>query len=733
MYRLMRVPLYGLLISGLAMIAFLLLATGCAKNNNDFGAGSEWSVYLGDSYGSQYSKLDQVTRQNVNELEIAWEYHTGDADTASNSQMQANPLIIDGILYATSPRLKVIALDAASGELIWEFNSFPDTAEVESWLNVNRGVAYWRQGSDSRILFTAGSYLYALDAKTGKPVESFGDNGKISLKKGLDGRAEDLYVVATSPGVVYQDLIIIGSRVSEGDDAAPGDIRAFNIKSGELAWTFHTIPRPGEFGNDTWKNPEAWRETGGANSWAGMALDKKRGIVYAPTGSASPDFYGGNRKGRNLFANSLLALNASTGERLWHFQTVHHDLWDRDLPSPPNLVTVQHKGANIDAVAQATKTGFIYLFNRETGNPLFPIEEKSVPDSTALMGEEIWPTQPIPSAPEPFLRQTLNENELNPFVSSAVRDSLRLQLQGLKSGHLFEPPSLQGTLMFPGFDGGAEWGGSAFDPSDGYLFVNSNEVPWVMTMVPTEKNDEVSDSGTPFAAGSRAYRGYCMACHGPDRLGGGNIPALQEIGEKYTGNEILNLINNGRRMMPGFSHLSEARRKAIVNYLLDEVHFEIDWTTETAKKKEAADYSSPYVMSGYKKFRTPEGYPANSPPWGTLNAINLNTGEYVWRVPLGEYPDLAEKGVPPTGTENYGGPVVTAGGLVFIAATPDRKIRAFDKSHGKLLWEHELPAAGFATPAVYRANGRQYIVIACGGGKLGSRSGDSYVAFALPE
>lgn len=695
-----------------------------------------WQVRGGDPSSIRYSALDQIDRSNVDRLQPAWTYHTGDADTAKNSQIQANPIIIDGTLFGTSPKLKVFALDAATGEEKWVFNPYPDTVEILHWLNVNRGVTYWADGDDERILFTAGPTLYALHAADDSLIEDFGDQGKASLKQGFGDRVDELYVVATSPGVIYEDLIIIGSRVSEGSDAAPGDIRAYNVKTGELAWIFHTIPRPGEFGHNSWEDPEAWKHVGGANSWAGMTVDRERGIVYVPTGSASPDFYGGNRKGENLFANTLLAVDASTGERIWHYQTVHHDLWDRDLPSPPSLVTIDHNGEQIDAVAQTTKTGFVFLFNRETGEPLFEIREDSVSTETNLEGEKVLPTQPIPTRPEPFVRQHMDTSDINPYVSEQSQADLKKQLESLNRDHMFEPPSLRGTLMFPGFDGGAEWGGSAFDPESDVLYVNSNEVPWIMTMVPTGGQtlaETGSSSGSEnFAVGRSAYITNCTACHGPNRKGGGNNPSLIDVDQRYSPNEILDLINSGRRMMPGFNHLPEFEKKAVVNYLINEKHFDISQTSDKKEVTDQSNNSTPYVMAGYNKFRTPKGYPAVSPPWGTLNAINLNTGEYEWRIPLGEYPELKAKGISATGTENYGGPVVTAGELVFIAATLDKKIRAFDKQTGDLLWEHELPAAGFATPAVYEVNGKQYVVIACGGGKLGATSGDEYVAFSLP-
>lgn len=718
--------------SFLLLLSLGLLA-GCAADSPD-NVHREWTVRGGSDASIRYSSLDQIDTASVDRLERAWTYRTGDAQPEKNSQIQANPIIVGDTLYGTSPTLKVFAVDAATGREAWVFDPFPDSTDLSPALNVNRGVTYWSDGDDARILFTAGPTLYAVDASDGSLVEDFGTGGTVSLKKGLTGRAEDLYVAATSPGVVYEDLFILGSRVSEGADAAPGDIRAFNIRTGELEWTFHTIPRPGEFGHDTWEDPNAWKRVGGANSWAGMAVDNERGIVYVPTGSASPDFYGGNRKGKNLFANTLLALDAGTGERIWHYQTVHHDLWDRDLPAPPTLVTVEHEGESVDAVAQTTKTGYVFLFDRETGDPLFPIEEVPVPTESPLDGEAPWPTQPRPTTPEPFVRQHMAPDDVNPHVPDSVQAQLRTQLRRLNSDHLFEPPSLRGTLMFPGFDGGAEWGGAAFDPASDVLYVNSNDVPWIMTMVPTAERGAVGKGQRPerpFAAGRQAYRTHCMTCHGPEQQGGGDYPSIADAEQRYSPDELLDLITSGRRMMPGFEHLPESQRKALVNFLAEEEQYAID--ADSAERTAGDVGSAPYVMTGYDKFRTPNGYPAVEPPWGRLNAIDLETGEYLWRKPLGTDPKLEKRGISTTGTENYGGPVVTAGGLLFIAATPDETIRAVHKRTGEQLWSADLPAAGFATPSVYEVDGTQYVVIACGGGKLGAPSGDAYVAFSLPE
>ena len=690
---------------------------------------SDWKIYGGGNESIRYSSLTQIDTTNISGLEVAWIYHTSDANAEKNSQIQHNPIIVDGTLYGVSPTMKLFALEAETGQEQWVFNPFSDSSDINHGISNNRGVTYWQQGEDRRILYTAGSHLYAVDAITGSTVPSFGDDGKVDLHYGLDQRSQDLFVSATSPGIIYKDVIILGSRVSEGSDAASGAIRAYNAKTGALAWVFHTIPRPGEPGYETWEDPEAWKKTGGVNSWAGMALDEERGLVFIPLGSASPDFYGGNRKGKNLYANALVALDASTGSLKWHYQTVHHDLWDRDLPSPPALVTIERDDQLIDAVAQTTKTGFVFVFDRDTGKPLFPIEEQRVPTNTELTGEEVWPTQPYPTVPKPSVRQHMDTSDINPYTTPEARAALKTQLLDLDSDHMFAPPSQNGMLMYPGFDGGAEWGGSAFDPESNLLFFNSNQVPWILQMEQVEERVAVAGSNA-FATGRTAYMENCVACHGADLAGSGNNPPVKNIGDYYSGDELVKLIENGRRMMPGFGHLEPEKVKSIVNFLLQEPIFAVG---DHIEKEEISENQVPYVMTGYKKFRTPEGHPASKPPWGTLSAINLNTGSYAWQVPLGEYAELKEKGIPTTGTENYGGPVVTAGGLVFIAATLDAKIRAFNKNTGQLVWEHELPAAGFATPSVYQVEGRQYLVIACGGGKLGTKSGDEFVAFALPD
>ena len=689
----------------------------------------EWPVYGGNKAGNRYSPLTQINTRNVQNLQVAWTYHTGDNTPEKGQEIQCHPIVVNGILYGTSPRLKAFALRAGTGEQLWTFDPFKDK---EPTLNANRGVVYWENGDDKRILYTAGSTLYALNALTGEPIPGFGKNGEVSLHEGLgemlEREVKDLFVVATTPGIVYKDLLILGSRVSEGGDAAPGYVRAYDIRTGQIKWVFHTVPHPGEFGYDTWPK-DAWKTVGGANSWSGFTLDEKRGIVFMGTGSASFDFYGGNRHGENLFANCILALNAETGERVWHYQTVHHDLWDRDLPCPPNLVTVNHNGRKIDAVAQATKSGFIFLLDRETGEPLFPVEERPVPSSD-LPGEQAWPTQPFPLKPTPFARQVFTEADIT-NISPEAHAFVKEKFLKTRSGTPFIPPSQEGTIIFPGFDGGAEWGGNAFDPQ-GILYVNSNEMPWILTMV-----DVAARNAEIVSQGQTLFLSTCASCHGMDRKGDGqNIPSLLHIGDRLSKDDIHTVIKNGRGRMPGFQHLSDDNRNALVGYLLNletTATASIDPGTAPAPALlPAFPYVSPFTITGYNRFFDPDGYPAVKPPWGTLNAIDLNTGEFVWRVPLGEFAKLTKKGTPPTGTENYGGPIVTAGDLLFIGATKDEKFRAFNKKTGKVLWEYQLPAGGYATPSTYEADGKQYVVIAAGGAKMGTKPGDAYIAFALP-
>jgi quinoprotein glucose dehydrogenase len=714
-----RLRLFVVSTFGVLALVSSIIAPASQADDGATMAGREWPTHGGNTAHTQYSPLAQINTTNVNRLKVAWVYHTGDKRDDNRSQIQCNPIIVNGVLYATSPQIKVFALNAATGKELWTFDPFKAGAQASS-LGVNRGVTYWQSGDDRRIFVSGGQRLYALDARTGQPIPSFGKQGSIDLTEGLGRDMSGLFVLSNTPGAVYKDLLIVGTRVSEGPGpAAPGHIRAYDVRTGKIRWTFHTIPWPGEYGYDTWPR-DAWQRIGGANAWSGISVDTRRGIVFLPTGSAAFDFWGGNRKGANLFADCLLALDAATGRRLWHYQFVHHDLWDRDLPAAPVLVTLRRNGRFVDAVAQITKQGYVFVFERTTGKPLFPIEERPVPPSD-IPGEQASTTQPLPVKPPPFARQSFTEADATTLSPEAQRAVLA-RLKAVRTGRQFIPPSKAGTVIFPGFDGGGEWGGAAFDMGSGRLYVNANEMPWILSLV------EIA----PKTAGEAVYRQNCAACHGIDRRGATqqNAPALIHLAERLRRDQTQRIIESGRGWMPSFGYLADAQKQALLRYLYDEETAKVISPTKPAEEEIS---EVPFTHTGYNRFLDPNGYPAVKPPWGTLTAINLNSGEIDWQIPLGEFAELTKRGIPVTGTENYGGPIVTAGGLIFIGATKDEKFRAFDKSTGKLLWETALPAGGYATPSTYEVNGKQYVVIAAGGGKMGTKSGDAYIAFALPD
>ena len=697
----------GLCVLGAASFTAFEAPTAAAGVNRSVNGQRDWPAYGGGPEDTRYSSLAQINRENVKQLKVAWSFDTGE-----QGGLQTSPIIVDGVLYAYTPSQKVIALDAVTGQLRWKFDS-----GVTGWQPA-RGLAYWASGKDKRVLAGIMNLVYALDAATGKPIATFGKNGRIDLRENLGRDPEAQSIALTSPGIVYKDLVMVGGREPETLPCPPGDIRAYDVRSGKLRWSFHTIPHPGEFGYDTWPK-DAWKYSGAANNWAGMALDEKRGIVYVPTGSASSDFYGANRVGDDLFANCLMALNAETGERIWHFQAVKHDLWDRDFPSPPSLVTVKRDGKNVDALAQTSKQGFVFLFDRTNGQPLFPIESQKYPPSD-VPGEIAAAEQLLPAKPAPFARQLLTEDLLTNRTPDAHRWAVE-RFRRFRSEGQFVPFAVgKDTVIFPGYDGGAEWGGAAVDPETAILYVNANDVAWTGAL---EENE-----GGGKSSGRGLYLSQCSVCH-QDNLAGSppDFPSLKGIANRRSPAEISNVIQHGKGRMPGFTGLSKDQLYALVDYLMSGESKDLESTGSPPEMK--------YRFTGYNKFLDPEGYPAVAPPWGTLNAINLNTGEYVWKITLGEYPELASRGMRNTGSENYGGPIVTAGGLLFIGATNfDKKFRAFDKSTGELLWETTLPFAGNATPATYAANGRQYVVIAAGGGKApNAPSGGVYVAFALPQ
>jgi glucose dehydrogenase len=774
-----------------ALLVLTICATAFAQENLD------WPAYNGDVNGDHYSPLNQINRGNVSRLLVAWRFDTGEI-----GQIQTNPLIVGRTLYGYTPSQKVIALDSATGQLKWKFDSGINGTQPA------RGFAYWTEGKESRLFAGIMNFLYCLDPVTGKPIASFGEDGRVDLRKGLGRDFETQSVVLTSPGVIFKDLIIVGGRNPEAHPAPPGYIRAFDVHTGQQRWVFHTIPLPPEPGYETWPK-DAWKTAGAANNWAGMSLDAQRGILYAPTGSAVMDFYGGDRVGDDLYANCILALDAATGKLLWHFQGVHHDLWDRDFPSPPALFTVVHDGKSVDALAQTTKQGYLYLFNRITGESLFPIHEHPYPAST-VPGEVSAPTQPLPDWPEPFAsRQTLTDQMLTTRTPAAHAWAVQA-FHDLRSNGQFYPMAVgQQTVVFPGFDGGAEWGGPAIDPVSKVLFVNENEMAWLGGLAPREKSGAVgeqiykdqcamchgedragdpptfpslvgiekrltvekladairlgtgrmpsfpdvtgdhlqalldylrTDAAAPArkeltavptqtenanAAGAAAYQDHCAICHG-DQMEGipPSFPMLRGVGSRLSASQIVELVNKGKGRMPPMPNLEGEKLQALLGFL---------GAHPATPQEQGSEAQEPYTFTGYKKFLDPDGYPAIAPPWGTLSAIDLKTGRSLWRIPFGEYPDLAKQGVKDTGSENYGGPIVTAGGVLFIGATVfDRQFHAYDDSTGRLLWEFELPFAGMATPSTYMTDGRQYVVTVSSGGRdPKSPVGGAYIAFAL--
>ena len=700
--------------SSFTRIPLAILVTMLLVSSSENHLYEDWPAYNGGDDCNHFSNFTQINTINVSQLKVAWEYASGGADTAKNTtQIQCNPLIIKGIMYGVSAGSQAFALDAATGHELWKTNLKDNTFSMTS-----RGVTFWTDGKNSRIFFAYGAFLYALNAQTGQVISSFGTNGKINLIDGIQRLGADMYVISNTPAVVFKNMLIVGTRVSESATALLGNIRAFDARTGHKIWTFHTIPRPNEFGYNTWEKKN-YENVGGANNWMGMAIDQKRGIVYAPTGSAAFDFYGGNRKGDNLFANCLLALNASTGKLIWHFQTVHHDIWDRDIPAPPNLFTIIQNGRKIDAVSVLSKQGFTFVFDRVTGKPVFPIEERPFPASE-IKGEKAATTQPIPLLPEPFTRQSFTENDINLLVSN--REEIIDQVRKANTGTPFTPLGYNRTAFFPGTDGGAQWGGAAIDENS-VMYVPAKENPVYSSLIETPK----PQAGNPLLSGKQLYQTYCGACHGANREGNedGTYPSLQKIEVKYNEATTLQLMSKGRGMMPAFTQLKEAESKAIVSFLFGK-------NTDLKKQDESKLSTAPYIHTGYNRWYDSKGYPISTPPWGTLTAIDMNTGKRRWQIPLGEYPELTAKGIPITGTDNYGSAAVTAGGLLFIAATKDQQFRAIDRQTGKILWQVALPAAGYASPSVYAVNGKQYVVIACGGGKLKTKSGDKYLAFALP-
>ena len=703
-------------LATLCLSAALPYATRVHAAAAQRGKDVDWFVYGGNRAGQRFSPLAQINRGNVQQLKLAWTFDTGET-----GGLQTHPLVVDGTVFTYTPSQRVVALNGATGEKLWEFDSGIKSGQPD------RGFAMYINGRQ-KILFADTLYaIWALDTDTGKPIESFGSGGKIDLRNDLGPESPAGTVAITTPGTIYKDLLITGFRTAEAEPAPHGDIRAYDVHTGALRWSFHTIPHPGEPGYETWPK-DAWKYTGAANNWSGSVVDEARGIVYVPTGSAVTDFYGADRAGSDLYANCLLALDANTGKLLWHFQAVHHDIWDRDFPAPPVLLTVRHNGKMVDAVAQTTKHGQVFVFDRVTGTPLFPIEERPFPASTTP-GEWTSPTQPMSQTPAPYARQRLTADMLTTRTPEAHAWAEKEFGTFISHGQ-FVPLSVgRQTVVFPGFDGGAEWGGDAVDPASGVIYINANDVAWTGGLA------EVKAAGV----GASAYNNQCAACHGADRKGqAGVFPSLVDATQHLTAEQMADVVHNGRGRMPGFPNINGDNLQSLLTYV--RTGAEPGGIPKSDKQELASGRdtgtaaAAKYRFTGYRKFLDPDGYPAIAPPWGTLNAIDLNTGKYLWKIPLGEYPELAAKGMKDTGSENYGGPIVTAGGLVFIGATNfDNKMHAFDKDTGKLLWQYTMEFAGRATPATYMVNGKQYIVIATSSGhNPKAKQGAKYVAFTLP-
>jgi quinoprotein glucose dehydrogenase len=641
-----------------------------------------WYRSNGDDASTRYSSLRQINTGNVRNLKVAWIYHSKDG----SGNIECNPVIANGVIYAPTAGKHVVALDAATGRELWRF--------APEGRPAMRGLLYWPGDHHlgPRLFFSAGDWLYALNPTDGHPIVSFGENGRVQARS----------VVAPA---VYQHILLLPCW---------NVVRAFDVASGSLLWSFNLIPSSGEYGSGTWAGPGY-----GANTWGGMSLDQDRGIAYVSTGSPHPNYLGMHHPGDNLFSDCVVAINAKTGKRIWHFQEIHHDIWDLDIPAPPNLVTVIRNSRRYDAVAQVTKIGNTLLLDRVTGKPLFPFRLRRAPAS-GLVGEHTAEWQPDLQLPQPFAPQEFSlkdVTDITPKAHSFILKSLA------NAGFGWFNPFEDGVpLVFYGMWGGAEWPGAAFDPSSSWLYVSANKLPWVVTI---SRAQLLPKRKPPFTPGNSTYLSYCAYCHGPERDGAGMAPPLFTLPGRMRDEQVVRIIHNGTGAMPAIP-VPKDKVPKLLDFL-----FERDFAQASVDR--TAGSRMTYKFDGYHELLDQDGRPGVKPPWGTLNAINLNTGRIEWRIPLGEYEDLAAMHIPKTGTLNFGGAMVTAGGLVFCAGTLDLKIRAFDSHSGAELWAYKLPFGGFAPPATYQVNGRQYVVIsATGGGKLGGQLGDAYVAFSLP-
>lgn len=706
--------------------AAALISTGCSNSESvktvkELDNNRDWAIYRGDQRANQFSSLDQINASNVDQLEIAWTFNTGDA--TSSSSIQSNPIVVDGVLYFVSPAGQLMALNAATGEKAWSYDPRTPEQKEGDYSVISRGATYWTDGEQQRIFFSTESYVYAIDAKSGKLISTFGDKGRLDFRNDLGIDPELVDTNMTSPPAVFENFLILGTRVGEGFGSSPGHIRAYDTVTGEFRWIFHTIPQIGEFGYDTWDWVEG--ETyGGANPWGGLTVDEERGWVFAATGSPTYDFYGANRKGQNLFGNCVLALNARTGERIWHYQTVHHDIWDMDNPPAPMLVEVEIDGKARDAVVQGTKMGYLFVLDRETGTPLFPVEERPVPPSD-IPGEQAWPTQPVPVKPPPLTRQGFTKNDLTTRTPEAAAKALEV-FEAYGPSVMFQPFSAKGHILMPGMSGGMEYHGASYDADSDMLYVNVNESTNLVRLTPTVLLKDESDLSS-YEKGKLLYQLNCSSCHGLELKGvPPAIPAL--VGNPKPDDELRQIIRRGKGAMQPYQSFSNEQLDGLMSYIRK--------PDGAAMDMQGRETKTVYLMNGYTRFIDEEdGLPLFSPPYGSLAAVDLSDGTVKWKVPLGEYPELVKLGIRNTGSRHFGGVVATAGGLIFAGGTADEKIRAFDAETGKVLWEFQLPYGGYATPSIYEFDGRQFVVICAGGGQKVHRtaSGDAVYAFALPK
>lgn len=690
------------------IVMSLITATllSCCRNKEE--SSGEWPTYNHDASNNKFSQLSYIDTSNVKQLKEAWRFE----NSAEDGGVYCQAIMVANRVIGLMPSKSLVALDAGTGKKLWEFK--PDSSVISNW---SRGITCLK-GDPDRIFLVAGGTLYCLNAETGNTVKGFGNNGRVDFYLGLsvpDSLRERVPVSTNAPGVVYENLFIVGCKVPDELPSTPGDIRAFDINTGKLQWTFNVIPKAGEYGADTWP-ANTRNRNGGANCWAGMALDKERGIVFVPTASPSFDYYGGDRPGQNLFANCLLALDARTGKRIWHFQTTHHDLWDRDNGSPPNLITVKHNGKETDAVALVTKMGYLFAFDRETGEPLYGVKELPVDTVSRMPGEKPWPSQPMPLNP-PFVRQGYKE-EFYGRSSAWIKEEI---LKNKYKTGIYEPPSLEGSIILPTAHGGANWGGASVNPRTNTLFVNSTELPWILKLTDLKKIRAANQLNPEVL-----FRTYCSSCHGADKKGNGVGPDLTGRVKTYKDEQIASILHKGTPPMPSFSFLSGRQIASIIAYVKDTV------TQQAFESASIPENNEPYGFNGYNFYLDPEGYPAIKPPFGTITAIDLNTGNIQWQVPLGEDPQFKKMGISNSGMFNRGGMIATAGGLLFIGATGDNMFRAFDQRTGRVLWEFQLPGMATSIPSTYAVGEAQYVVVSVNGNKdTGFKGG--YISFAIPK